>query len=153
MVVPRKRSLLARVGERSRTTQMINLSDMQASLSYPFSNLPQTVRIPCALSRAYFRVIDMVYAQLPRAYNDLYPRLPPTREQPAPRKARKSWHRLHLTMSWVRYLQRYTGGKDTTSAALGRARLTLERKSRAIISLYGVNTLFPEQVYSAGHCC
>lgn len=53
----------------------------------------------------HIRVIEHVYAQLPRSYFDIYPCLPPTRQLVPSPKASKSWHRLYLTMLvWVPYM-------------------------------------------------
>lgn len=77
---------------------------------------------------------------------ELYPRTPPTRERPVPRKGRKSWHRLRMTMAWVHYLQQASAGRGTGSTAGAKARLALEKSSRAAVDTYGVVNYFPEQV-------
>lgn len=93
------------------------------------------------------RVIDMVYSRLPRAYFDLYPRFPPTRERPAPWRGDKSWHRLRLTMTWVQYLRQAPGlPRNNVENGVGsRARPGLG-KSRAAMEMYSVVNYFPEQV-------
>lgn len=105
------------------------------------------------------RVMDLVYVQLPRAYMDIYPRSPPTREVSARRMRHQSWHRLWITMAWVRYLQearfarRNSGGDN-----VGRARQVLERSSSTMLELYGTTAYFPEQVcgrqyHAWNQCC
>ena len=95
----------------------------------------------------YIRVMDLLYAQLPKAYVEIYPHLQPTREVHSSRMmARKSWHRWWLTMAWVQHLQRQKRAASENTGYPRIEALDIESNSFKAVDRFGTAFFFPEQV-------